>query len=151
MDYDVLLKKAAACCSRQEMCNYDIDTKLRHWGAGEKQAKEIIHYLEKERYIDAERYCRAFVNDKLRFNKWGKLKIAQALAAKRIENSIVEQVLSEIELSLYEKMLLEILSKKVKEIVAASDYERRGKLINFALQRGFDYETAERAAKKVLK
>lgn len=43
----------------------------------------IIDRLVVEKFIDEERYCRAFVNDKFRFAKWGKMKITQALYMKK--------------------------------------------------------------------
>jgi len=150
MPYDLLLKKAAAYCSRQETAPYDITNKLDVWGADSQQSEKIVEYLFEEKYIDNERYCRSFVNDKFRFNKWGKLKIAQALYAKRVPTDIVELVLSEMDISLYEKMLAELLAKKAKEVKTDSDYEKYGKLINFALQRGFEYAVADRVL-KVLK
>lgn len=35
-------------------------------------SERIIARLLKERFIDESRYTRFFVNDKLRFNKWGR-------------------------------------------------------------------------------
>ncbi len=147
--YDLLLKKAAAYSSKQEVCTADIAAKLQLWGADADQTEEIVSYLIEQKYIDNERFCRAFVNDKLRFNKWGKLKITQALRMKQIPDSMLDRVFSEMDVSLYEQTLSELLRKKVREIKAASDYERRGKLLNFALQRGFEYAVAEQLIKKM--
>jgi regulatory protein len=151
ISYDLLLKKAAAYCSKQEVCPYDITSKLEIWGADLQQSEKIVQYLERERYIDVERYCRSFVNDKFRFNKWGKLKITQALYAKHIPDGIIELGLEVLDVSLYEQTLYELLVKKGKEIKYGSDYEKQGKLINFALQRGFEYAVAERVLKLLKK
>jgi regulatory protein len=147
--YDLLLKKAAAYSSKQEVCSADIGAKLQLWGADADQTEEIVLYLIEQKYIDNERFCRAFMNDKLRFNKWGKLKITQALRMKQIPDRMLDRVFSEMDVSLYEQTLSELLRKKVREIKAASDYERRGKLLNFALQRGFEYAVAEQLIKKM--
>ncbi|MTK53706.1 regulatory protein RecX [Paludibacter sp.] len=147
--YDLLLKKAAAYSSKQEVCSADIEAKLQLWGADADQSEKIVSYLVEQKYIDNERFCSAFVNDKLRFNKWGKLKITQALRMKKIPDSLLERVFSEMDVSLYEQTLSELLRKKVREVKAASDYERRGKLLNFALQRGFEYDVADRLIKKM--
>lgn len=147
--YDYLLKRAAAYSSKQEVSVADVENKLQTWGADAVQLEKIIAYLIEQKYIDNERFCRAFVNDKLRFNKWGKLKMTQALRMKQIPDKMLEKVFSEMDVSLYEQTLGELLQKKVREIKASSDYERRGKLLNFALQRGFEYALAERLIKKL--
>lgn len=149
VSYDFLLKKAAAYCSRQEVCSADIEKKLQTWGANPDQSSQLIAWLIAEKYIDNERFCRSFVNDKFRFNKWGKMKIAQALRFKQIPESIVERVLREMDVSLYEEKLLVLLQKKIGQIKASGDYERKIKLLNFALQRGFEYELADRVIKKM--
>jgi Uncharacterized protein conserved in bacteria len=147
--YDLLLKKAAAYSSKQEACSADIEAKLQLWGADADQTEKIVSYLVEQKYIDNERFCSAFVNDRLRFNKWGKLKITQALRMKKIPDSLLERVFSEMDVSLYEQTLSELLRKKTREVRAASVYERRGKLLNFALQRGFEYEVADRLIKEM--
>ena len=147
--YDFLLKKAAAYCSKQETCSADVETKLQTWGADTGQKEKIVSYLIEQKYIDNERFCRAFVNDKLRFNKWGRLKIVQALRMKQIPENIQQGVFNEMDVSLYEQILAELLHKKVREIKASGSYERRGKLLNFALQRGFEYAIAERLINKM--
>jgi regulatory protein len=147
--YDMLLKKAATYCSRQEVCACDMKNKLDSWGATAVQAQKLISYLEKEKYIDDNRYCRSFVNDKFRFNKWGKLKISRALQLKQIPSSLISSALDDIDVSLYEKMLQELLTKKNREVKARNDYERHAKLMNFALGRGFEFSVAESAIKKL--
>lgn len=47
-------------------------------------SERIIARLLKERFIDESRYTRFFVNDKLRFNKWGRVKIGYELYKKNI-------------------------------------------------------------------
>ena len=50
---------------------------------------KIIDRLKAEKYIDEARYCRSFINDKLRFNKWGRKKIEFALKQKQIPLELI--------------------------------------------------------------
>lgn len=93
--------------------------------------------LVKEKFIDEERYSRAFAADKLNYNKWGRMKIRQALALKRIPDDIAETVLDEIDSEEYIRILTPLLKAKRKSTKAASDYELNAKLIRFAMGRGF--------------
>ena len=66
------LSKVAGYCSTAEHCRAEISEKLQRWGLPYDAIDRILKRLEDEKYIDEERFCRAFVNDKYRFAKWGK-------------------------------------------------------------------------------
>ena len=75
--------KAEAYCSSVERCVSEVEAKLEQWGADNGIKERVIEHLIKEKYIDQQRYCAAFVRDKYRFNQWGRLKIVQALRLKK--------------------------------------------------------------------
>lgn len=77
------------------------------------------------------------------------MKIAQALRFKQIPENIVEQILSQMDVSLYEERLLVLLQKKVNQIKTTDKYQRKIKLLNFAVQRGFEYDLANQVIKKM--
>jgi SOS response regulatory protein OraA/RecX len=87
----------AALCAQAEHCRQEMLDKMKRWGLDEGVKDRIISRLVKERFVDDERYARAFVKDKVRYNKWGRRKIQQALWMKRIDEHIQQQVLDEIE------------------------------------------------------
>ncbi len=64
------LTRAAAFCSTTEHCRAEVHDKLMRWEMKPDAAERILQYLEKERFLDDERYCRAYVRDKYRFAKW---------------------------------------------------------------------------------
>ncbi|MDR0989196.1 MAG: RecX family transcriptional regulator [Prevotellaceae bacterium] len=132
------LQKAAAYCSVAERCRYEVAVKLKAWEMSEAASLRILNRLEQERYLDEARYCRAFVRDKWRFAKWGKVKIAQALAHKQLPPDAVADAIAEIDDREYTSLLKNLLSAKAKSIRSENDYERKGKLIRFALSRGFE-------------
>jgi len=96
-----------------------------------------MEYLTQHKYIDDERFTRAFVNDKIKYNKWGRRKIEQALWAKRIPRETMNSVLDEIDDSEYLSVLRPLLAAKRRSIKAANAYEEKVKLMRFALSRGF--------------
>lgn len=96
--------------------------------------------LVDEKYIDEERYCRFFVRDKIRYNKWGRRKVEQALMIKRIPRDIISGALGEVDAEEYIAVLRPLLQSKRKTIKAASEYELNAKLIRFAMGRGFDMD-----------
>jgi regulatory protein len=129
----------AAVCAQAEHCEQEMRDKMKRWGMDIEAQNRVIERLTNERYIENERYARAFVKDKVRYNKWGRRKVQQALWMKRIDEDIQQRVLDEIDDEEYLKVLVPLLKQKRKSIKAANDYELNQKLVRFALGRGFDY------------
>ena len=130
----------AALCAQAEHCQQEMRDKMRRWELDETVQNRIIDRLIKERYVDDERYARAFVKDKIRYNKWGRRKVQQALWQKHIDADIQQQVLDEIDEKEYLDILRPLLKQKRKSIKAESDYEQNQKLVRFALGRGFGFD-----------
>ena len=130
----------AALCAQAEHCQHEMLEKMRKWELPESVQARVMARLVKERYVDDERYARAFVKDKIRYNKWGRRKVQQALWLKRIDSDIQQTVLDEISDEEYLKVLKPLLKQKIKSIKAESDYERNQKLVRFALGRGFTFD-----------
>lgn len=131
------LFKLSAMCSSAEHCSFEMTEKMRKWGMTDEAQARVMQQLTSEKYVDDNRYCRFFVRDKIRYNKWGRMKIEQALWQKRIPKEISGRVLDDINDDEYVKILRPLLVAKRKSVKSASDYELNGKLIKFALGRGF--------------
>lgn len=130
----------AALCAQAEHCQQEMRDKMRRWELDETVQNRIVARLVKERYVDDERYARAFVKDKIRYNKWGRRKVQQALWQKHIDTDIQQRVLDEIDEKEYLDVLRPLLKQKRKSIKAESDYELNQKLVRFALGRGFGFD-----------
>jgi regulatory protein len=130
----------ASLCANAEHCQHEMLEKLRKWELTEAVQARVMARLVKERYVDDERYAHAFVKDKIRYNKWGRRKVQQALWLKHIDSDIQQRVLDEISDEEYLKVLKPLLKQKSKGIKAESDYERNQKLARFALGRGFTFD-----------
>ena len=111
--------------------------KMYRWELDETVQNRVLDRLVRERFVDDERYARAFVSDKIRYNKWGRRKVEQALWLKRIDKAIAAQVLDEVDDAEYVSVLRPLLKQKRRSTKAASEYELTMKLIKFALSRGF--------------
>ena len=127
----------ASLCANAEHCQWEMREKMRRWELSEEAQTRILNRLVSERYIDDVRFARAFVKDKVKYNKWGRRKVEQALWQKHIDEDIRQQVLDEIADEDYVLVLRPMLQQKRKSIKANSDYELNGKLIRFAVSRGF--------------
>lgn len=131
------LKKLADLCAKGEHCSGEMLEKMRKWGLSEDAQARIMEKLTTMKYIDDARYTEFFVHDKIRYNRWGRRKIEQALWQKRVDSSISMPVLDAVEDEEYLEVLRPLLASKYPTIKAESDYERSMKLIKFAMGRGF--------------
>lgn len=131
------LLRLTSLCSTAEHCSYEMLEKMRRWELPEEEQARIMQHLITERYIDEERYARYFAKDKIRYNKWGRRKVEQALWQKHIDSDIQQRVLNEIDDEEYLNILQPLLKNKRKTIKAANGYEANIKLIRFAIGRGY--------------
>ena len=139
MTTDEILYKLAARCSVSEQCLSDIEAKLSRYDLTEEERTSILRHLVEEKYIDDRRYAEAYVKDKYRFNKWGRIKIAQGLRMKGIDNETIKSAMEAIDEEEYMNILRDLIKAKRRSTRGASEYEINGKLIRFATGRGFEF------------
>jgi regulatory protein len=130
----------AALCAQAEHCQWEMTEKMRRWELSDEAQARVMERLTRERYVDDERYARAFVNDKVRYNKWGRRKVEQALWAKHIDEDIRQRVLDEMTDEEYLRVLRPLLQQKRRTTKAPDEYTLNRKLVQFALSRGFTFD-----------
>lgn len=144
------LNRAAAYCSKAERCEFDVRKKLVAWEIADEGIERIMKRLKDERFLSNERFCRSFINDKVRFNKWGRAKIVFELKKRKISELDYLPFLEELSSDEFEKQLLHILIIKARSIKAKDDYDKKTKLIRFALSRGFSMDLAIKCVNKIM-
>lgn len=143
-----VLKQLAKYCSYTERCIFDIRKQMSRWKISINRQEKIIQKLQKENFLNEERYCQAFVNSKTQRNNFqGISKIKHELEKKKIPKILIQQALSQINLQETREQLEKLLESKRKTIKGNTDYEINQKLIRFASQRGFSIEDIEFAIK----
>ena len=129
MTQEQIISKLTAVCARAEHCKDDMLRRMQRWQVDEATQREVISYLVKEKYIDEERYARFFINDKIKYNRWGRRKVEQALYFKHIPREVYEPLLDDVANEDFESVLLPLLQNKEKNLKYANDYEKRMKLL----------------------
>lgn len=138
LTYEEALLRAARLCSSSEHCRHEMEEKALSWGLSETDAARVADYLEKERYVDDARYSRAYANDKLRYNHWGRNKIRQMLRMQGIDGALAEEAVRQWDEEEYRAILQAVIENKRRTIPAQEDaYTLRVKLMRHALSRGF--------------
>ena len=146
------LQSLMRLCSRSEKSTGDALRLMRTWGVPEAEQRGVLNKLIADRYIDNRRYAEAYTREKSQLAGWGERKIAMQLRLKGVERETISAVLAELmaDDSMAER-LREKLTKKLRTVKAANDYELRGKLLRYALGLGYDYDMAAEAVERVAK
>ncbi len=140
MDKKIALKRVSRLCSTREKCISEIRNKLISFELEEKDIEEIICFLKEHNFLNEERYAQFFVNDKLRFNKWGKLKVKNALKQKKIPKIFILKAIENFNSEEYFKIIEKEIYKKKKTLYKKNQEEQKKKIINFSMSRGFELE-----------
>ena len=125
-------------CSGAEHCCFEVKAMLERHKAESEDIPRILKHLIKEGYIDESRYAAAFVHDKVRFAKWGRIKIAQALWQKRIPQDVADEALSGIDEDEYMAALKDVVASHYRAVKGADEYERKMKTMKTVCSRGYE-------------
>lgn len=149
VDVQKLLDRLRRLCSRREYCMSDILKKATTALDGDKEAAaKVLDVLVAEKYVDDLRYATAYAREKAMISGWGETKIRYMLSAKRIDRSLVDQALTEIDSSKADSRLQKLLENKARTLKA--DPQIRLKLLRFALGRGYQYDDVVRVLQDIL-
>ncbi len=135
-EYYKLLDKIVRYCSYAERCLSDVNKKLYKSVVNQEVQQKIITYLIENDIVDERRYALSYTLGKLRYNKWGRVKINAQLRGKRISPDDIDFALSNIEPEEYQDILVAVLTKKSEAL--GDDAELFSKVVRHAQSRGFE-------------
>lgn len=140
LTYENALSRTAALCAKCEQCTPDLLKKLASWGVGASVASKIIAQLIELKFVDDDRFSKAYAHDKLHFSGWGRRKIRQGLWAKRLPSDIIDSACDDFEEEEYSGIALKVIRAKIRSLKEwPLSRESKIKVIRYAMQRGFEY------------
>lgn len=131
-------EKIRAFCAYRERSQYEVRNKLYEYGLYTDAVNEEISALIQENFLNEERFARAYVRGKFLIKKWGRIKIRQGLYPHQLSDYILKKAFSEIDEDLYFETLREIIDKKSREVKLKNEFQRNGKIAQYAMSRGFE-------------
>lgn len=137
------LAKIRHFCAYRDRCHAEVRYKLLEMKVYGDELEEMMAELITDGFLNEERYARSYVRGKFRINGWGRNKIIPALKLKKIHPSLIKQALTEIDEDEYLEHIRQVLDKKNVSLTEESGYEKKQKLIRYALLKGFEPEIIE--------
>lgn len=135
---------ATSRCAQRECCRQEIKKKWLEGGLDDDTCERLLDRLEDDGFIDENRYARAFIHDKLEYDRWGRIKMTQALRLKGISRRMIDEAMAEvIAPEHYREVLRGILQQKARTLNfdpedREDSYKALQKLVRFAASRGFE-------------
>lgn len=130
--------KAQMSCAYQERCQQEMRDKLYEWGLHSTDVENIIANLITDNFLNEERFAKAFAGGKFRIKKWGRIKIRIELKKKKISDYCIKKGLQEIDEKDYQKVLEDLIIKKLKEYPKGKEQVRNYKAAQYVISRGFE-------------
>ena len=134
------LEKMAKFCAYQERCQSEVKHKLFGFGLSNEEIDNIICDLIEHKFLDEERFTKAFVRGKFNQKGWGRIKIQQHLNRKQISSFCQKKGMLEINENDYLSKLEEIILKKSNSLQTEDQFIRKSKTARYAISRGFESE-----------
>jgi regulatory protein len=125
---------------------WEIESYLKRKQASPSLTIDILNELSIHKYIDDASFTRAYINNAQLLHPASKRKLTVGLKQKHIDETIINQVIGELDENSEASALLEIIAKKRKQ----SRYKDDVKLMQYLYRQGFSYGDIKEALKKSL-
>ena len=138
------LEKGASYCAYQERSQHEVRQKLYELKLDSDDVEEVLMMLIQEGFVNEERFAKAYCRGKFNQNKWGRNKIKQGLKLKKVSDRCILKGLEEIDDSNYQDVLTSLLEKKRATIKDKNQWVIKNKLMNYAIQKGYEGEIIQK-------
>lgn len=108
-----------------------------------KLIDEVLDRLNKEGYLNEEKYIDAFVNDKVNLTNWGPYKIKKSLLDLELDETLVNNKLNTINENVWNDKITKIINKKLNSLKNKSTYMVKNKLKIDLYNLGYDNKSIE--------
>lgn len=131
--------KALNYISKKMRTRLEIDEYLKKYDYDIKARNFTITRLQKEGYLNEERYIEAYINDSLTLGLNGPKKISSNLQKLGLDNSLIDGYISKVDFDIWNSRIKKIIEKKVKTN-KNSTFIFKNKMYNELINLGYDSE-----------
>ncbi|KLT72504.1 recombinase RecX [Neisseria arctica] len=136
-----LRSRAMDILSRREVSRLELKRKLMPYAQSEEELEAVLNEFAERRWQSDERYAEAYVHSKR--NRYGSLRIKQALSAKGVDEATVRELMPDKAGEL--ATAVDLLHKKFKR--PGLDLKEKQKQVRFLAYRGFSMDMIQTAMK----
>lgn len=119
--------------SREEIKNY-----LNKKGYEKELIQNTIERLEKNHFIDDTSFAKAFIQDKMYLTTMGPEKIKQELLQLKVEESIIESIMDELDHNWIQEKINKLIDKKLNAKTKYTGNVLKQKVIDYMMNLGYE-------------
>jgi regulatory protein len=137
--------------SRRDHSKKELERKLYQRKVEKDITGEIISELIELKYLDDERFAKAYLEEKLKLKNVGIEKVKRELFAKGVSREIIKSILDEKGEIDESESAYSLVMKKMKQFTRKTQDTRKikQKIYTFLFSKGYDYETIEQVFNKI--
>jgi len=144
-DLNEAREKVRGFCLYRERSQQESRDKLYSYGLNSDTVEILLSELIQERFVDEERFARAFVRGKYSIKKWGRYKIKQALYPHSLSEYVLKKAFTEIDSEKYWRHLMQLTEKRWPLTKGKDEYIRKQKLRVYLQMRGYESDLVQEA------
>lgn len=142
------LAKLMKYCVYRERCHQEVQAKLHKLQMIPEAQEQIIIKLLEDDFLNEERFAKAFVRDKFRFQHWGRYRLKRELKQRNISNYLIKKSLSQISNQAYRESLDQLLEKRLRNIHDTHHLKIKRKAVDYLLRKGYEADLIYKALKE---
>lgn len=147
-DLNEAREKIRAFCLYRDRSQQECRDKLYSYGLNSDTIEILLSELIQERFVDEERFARAFVRGKYSIKKWGRYKIKQALYPHSLSDYVLKKAFTEIDPEKYWLNLMQVCEKRWPLTKGKDEYLRKQKLRAYLQARGYEADLVQEAMRE---
>ncbi|MBE0647128.1 MAG: RecX family transcriptional regulator [Bacteroidales bacterium] len=144
-----LYAKLTKYAAYQDRCSWDVEKKMKEWKVSVGTQKKLLEQLKSDGFLDDRRFAASFVRGKFRVNKWGRIRISFELRGRKLSTAIISEALLEIDEEEYLETIRTLIARKSGEINPEKTLNKREKIINFVVGKGFETDLVLRMIREI--
>jgi len=140
VDITLIVNKMRAYCAYQERCEQELYNKLTKLNTPPQKFNEVFSILKEEGFFNQQRFIENFVSSKINQKKWGVAKIKNALRAKGLGSTEIENAFKEIDQEAYLENFNQLAQRKWNELnekKLKTVQQKKQSLYRFLLSKGY--------------
>ncbi len=130
--------KLTRFCLYRERCTSEVIQKMYGLKIKESDQSKFLKQLKEEKYLDDDRFIKAFVNTKIYVKRWGRVKIRQELSMKKLDKEKIKAELLAADDERYIENLDHLAERKWNTLSKKNDRDRRSSLFRYLASKGYE-------------
>lgn len=135
---DASYDKLTRYCLYRERCTFEVKQKMYDLKVDEKNQQKFLDQLKEEKYLDDERFIKAYIHTKIYIKKWGKKKIQAELSIKKLDKSYIQKIFLDVDDERYIENLHHLAEKKWETLHKKADREKQASLFRYMAGKGYE-------------